>query len=185
MTALKSVAGFAAAALSALYPVVVYLGFRYQQQRLIGFFLLLIVTLKFFADRLRGERNLFLLMGGTVFAVLLLLTANEKLARFYPVFVSLGLLSLFGFSLWRGPAFITRLAAATGAQLDAQAIAYTRRVTVVWCVFFSLNALVAAYTAIASSAAVWTLYNGLVSYLLAGSLLLIEMWVRPKPKVRR
>jgi uncharacterized membrane protein len=62
--------------------------------------------------------------------------------------------------------------------VEGPAISYTRRLTMVWIVFFIINALIAAYTAMATSAATWALYNGLISYMLIGLLLIVEYPVR-------
>jgi len=61
-------------------------------------------------------------------------------------------------------------------------VRYTRKVTVVWCVFFVLNGGAAAYTATSSSDATWALYNGLIAYVLMGCLMgtewCVRQWVR-------
>ena len=51
------------------------------------------------------------------------------------------------------------------------AVVYTRRVTQVWCGFFVVNGLIAVATALWASTAVWTLYNGLLSYVAMGVLM--------------
>jgi len=56
---------------------------------------------------------------------------------------------------------------------------YMNRLTMVWLVFFVGNALAAATTAVAASTATWSLYNGLISYALAGTILLVEFVYRP------
>ncbi|MCV5372773.1 hypothetical protein OFD18_31790, partial [Escherichia coli] len=55
--------------------------------------------------------------------------------------------------------------------------AYTRKVTMVWYAFFTLNAAVALYTCFLP-VKIWTLYHGLISYLLAGGLFAGEWIVR-------
>jgi len=61
-------------------------------------------------------------------------------------------------------------------------VAYTRRVTQVWCGFFVLNGSVALVTALWASDATWALYNGLISYCLMGCLFAGEWLVRRKVK---
>jgi uncharacterized membrane protein len=51
-------------------------------------------------------------------------------------------------------------------------------VTQVWCLFFLCNGGVALYTALYSSLAFWTLYNGLIAYVLMGLVFAIEYGVR-------
>jgi len=58
------------------------------------------------------------------------------------------------------PSMIERLARLREPRLPQAAIAYTRRVTQVWCVFFAINGAIALVTAIWASDQVWALYNG-------------------------
>jgi uncharacterized membrane protein len=79
---------------------------------------------------------------------------------------------------------IERLARIREPELPAPAIYYTRRVTQVWCLFFALNGVIALITTLWASAAVWTIYNGLVAYLLMGLLFAVEYSVRWRFKQR-
>jgi uncharacterized membrane protein len=51
-------------------------------------------------------------------------------------------------------------------------------VTQVWCWFFSVNGAIALATALWASPAIWTLYNGLIAYLVMGLLFAGEYVVR-------
>ena len=53
-------------------------------------------------------------------------------------------------------------------ELDAQAMNYTRHVTEAWVIFFLVNASISLWTALHADLALWTLYNGFISYLLIG-----------------
>ena len=57
-------------------------------------------------------------------------------------------------------------------------MAYTRKVTQVWCGFFVLNGGLALGTALWASDATWALYNGLIAYGLMGVLFAGEWVVR-------
>ncbi|MBE9607824.1 hypothetical protein [Chitinilyticum piscinae] len=106
-----------------------------------------------------------------VLALLIYVRGSTGWLRYYPVVLNLGLGALFGWSLRHPPSIIERLAHLSEPELPAAAIRYTRRVTMLWCGFFVLNALVAGWTAWFASWEVWTLYNGLIAYLLIGLLL--------------
>jgi uncharacterized membrane protein len=67
-------------------------------------------------------------------------------------------------------------------KLYPVAIAYTRKVTVVWCGFFVVTGTLALATALWSSDKTWALYNGLIAYLLMGALFAGEWLVRPRPQ---
>jgi uncharacterized membrane protein len=85
---------------------------------------------------------------------------------------------LFGCSLWRPPTVVERIARLTRPDLPASGVAYTRKVTWVWCGFFVVNAAAAAWTAVYGSLEMWTLYNGLLAYLAIATLFLIEWLIR-------
>jgi len=107
--------------------------------------------------------------------------ADTSLAlRFYPVLVNAMLLTAFASSLISGMPVIERLARLRQADLPIEGVRYTRRVTQLWCGFFVVNGSIAAGLALYGSLASWTLYNGFISYLLIGALLLGEWLVRPK-----
>ncbi|NMR95446.1 hypothetical protein HKB38_29015, partial [Vibrio parahaemolyticus] len=95
----------------------------------------------------------------------------------YPVVVNVCVLCGFGLSLKQPQSIIERLARLQEPDLPASGVAYTRKVTMVWCAFFTLNAAVALYTCFLP-VKIWTLYNGLISYLLAGGLFAGEWIVR-------
>ena len=95
---------------------------------------------------------------------------SELLLRLYPAAVNLGMLLLFGASLRFPPSMIERFARLGETDLPPAAIAYTRRVTQIWCAFFVGNGAFAIYTALFASRDDWALYNGLIAYLLMGAL---------------
>ena len=104
--------------------------------------------------------------------------------KLYPLLINAVLLSVFAYSLISPPSMIERIARLREPGLPAQAIAYTRRVTQVWCVFFMINGLVALATALWASDAAWSLYNGFIAYLLMGLLFCGEYLVRLRFKQR-
>ena len=104
--------------------------------------------------------------------------------KLYPLLVNLAFLAVFAASLRRGPSAIERLARLREPALPPAAVAYTRRVTQVWCVFFGGNALLSAATALWADAATWALYNGLVAYVLMGLLMGGEWLVRRRVRAR-
>ena len=73
---------------------------------------------------------------------------------------------MFALSLWSPPTVIERLARLGRgvAELPPDAVRYTRHVTEVWCGFFTLNAAIAIWSALAASREVWALYNGFLAY---------------------
>jgi len=197
---MKSVAGKVLfAALSVLYPVLVFCGLTFwdmSPRRLSLLLVGLAFVLFFNTTQKRVGANgasgasaansvkdyalmvLMLACGGVSFFAdsLLFLT-------FYPVLVSLSLLAFFGFSLWKKPSFAFRMACLGDkglAQSPERPFVerYCDRVTFAWCVFFVFNALVALATVWVGDTKIWSLYNGLISYILIGILFAVEFMVR-------
>jgi uncharacterized membrane protein len=98
--------------------------------------------------------------------------------RLYPVFMNAAMLSVFAVTLWRPPSMIERFARIVAPDLPQSGVRYTYKVTIVWVVFFALNGAVAMWSALQSGWAMWTLYNGFLSYVAAGALFLGEYLVR-------
>ncbi len=105
---------------------------------------------------------------------------DARAVKLYPVLVNAVLLVVFAWSLWRPPSVVERLARLQQPDLPAAAVGYTAKVTAVWCVFFVFNGLIAGYTALYSSDAVWALYNGLLAYIAMGVLMAGEWLVRQR-----
>jgi uncharacterized membrane protein len=161
-----------------LYPLAIYLGIGRFEPRWLALLLLAMALLRALLTR---EPIWLAAAGGAVLLVVASVLANAGLPlKLYPVLVNLTLLAVFAVSLRHPPSAIERIARLRDPQLPPEAIAYTRRVTQVWCGFFVLNGSIALYTALLSSDATWALYNGLVAYVLMGMLFLGEWLVRPR-----
>lgn len=102
----------------------------------------------------------------------------------YPVLMNLGMAASFGLSLWRGPSLVQTFASLTEPDPSPEARAYMRKVTRIWFVFLLLNGGASALTVAAGNMAAWTLYNGLISYLLIGALFAAEFLVRQRVRRR-
>jgi uncharacterized membrane protein len=164
------------------YPVVVYLALGHVSPRWIA---LLLVALAL--ARAAVTRESFWLVAAALAMVLAgasLLGEHWGPLKLYPALVNLMMFALFAMSLWRGPTVVERLARLRETDFPPAAIAYTRRVTQVWCGFFVVNGLVAVATALWASAAVWALYNGLLSYVAMGVLMGAEWLVRRRVRGR-
>jgi uncharacterized membrane protein len=100
--------------------------------------------------------------------------------RFYPAIVNAAMLLLFSWSLWSPPSIIERFARIQHPDLPPEGVIYTRCVTQVWCGFFIINGSIALATTLWSSFEIWSLYNGLIAYLMMGILFIGEYLVRIK-----
>lgn len=97
--------------------------------------------------------------------------------KLYPVLVNLGFLLVFAWSLTSSQTVVERIARLTEPDLPQIAVRYTRKVTIAWCVFFSINGLIALLTVFMSNQA-WALYNGLIAYILMGIMFAAEYLIR-------
>lgn len=103
---------------------------------------------------------------------------RELSVRLYPAFMNAAMLLAFGQTLLRGPSMIERFARMMEPDLPESGVRYTRNVTWVWCAFFLINGVIAAWTAFYASWELWTLYNGVIAYAAMGALFAIEFVVR-------
>ena len=164
------------------YPVVIYLAYTRLGTRSLGTLLLVLygvsMTLRFRGsaeqiwDILKQHLGLVLLIG------LAIAVDDRTLLLLLPVGVSLYLLWTFGRSLRVGPPMIERFARLAETDLPDFKLAYCRKWTIAWCVFFSANATLVIVLAVAAPIGWWALYTGLLFYVLLGLLLAGEFVIR-------
>jgi len=162
------------------YPVAVYFGLQYIEPGILAAIFAIVFVIRHINSP--GKRGAIPHANVVLITVLSLLTFsvlfNSALAlKFYPVAMSLSFLAIFGYSLYKPPS-VVEIIARLHEDLDEHGIAYTRRVTQVWCGFFIINALIATGTIFHEDEQVWMLYNGFISYLLMGLLIAGEFAVR-------
>jgi uncharacterized membrane protein len=180
----RRVRAAASVALKIAYPVVILAFLRVGSPRYIGLALLVLLWLQrwlgaggvaaLFDRFTRLEWAVALAMAGLSAAVAA--TNSEALLRAYPIVVNVGMLAAFAATLCgRGPSMIEKIARLRRPALDAHAVRYTRRVTQLWCVFFAMNGVVSAAFAWWGSRVQWAIYNGVVTYLVIGVLIMAEI----------
>ncbi|MFL9880499.1 hypothetical protein PQR63_19025 [Herbaspirillum rhizosphaerae] len=160
-----------------VYPLLIWYAHGKIEPRLLALALVAVAVLRLLASKL-SQRYRWMSLAALALAAPALFWNAMLPLKLYPVAVSLGMLALFGASLVRPPSVIERLARLQDPNLPAFAVAYTRRVTQVWCAFFALNGGIAFATAVWASEAIWSLYTGLISYVLMGALFVGEYVVR-------
>jgi len=190
---MKSVTGkILFAVLSLLYPILVFCGLRFWglSPRKLSLLLLLLAAFHLIsASRKKVSGTASRIKEGCMVAFLLacgfaaFALDNATVLKFYPVLVNAGMLFLFGSTLFRKPSFVFRLATFSDKRIlqtaDRFSVErYCDRVTFVWCAFFVLNGSVALWTVLFADEKIWSLYNGLISYILMGILFVSELGVR-------
>ncbi|MBX2809738.1 MAG: hypothetical protein KTR20_14025 [Cellvibrionaceae bacterium] len=159
------------------YPLIVYHTLDRQGPAVVAAVLLLVFILRFMSiERCwqRAQPSLLLVVGG--FCALVIITHSQRLLLYYPSLMNLAMALLFLGSLRGTKPLIARLASAMGQTPPAEAAPYIRKLTALWGLMLLANTGIAAYTACCTSLWLWSLYNGLLSYLLIG-LLIIGEWL--------
>ncbi len=171
-----------------LYPFLVYFSLAKWDPRLLAGIMLALLGLR--ALMLRGE-SLSALRGFLPLGVaiglcmgVVMWRGDGELLLYYPVLVNLTVLGSFAWSLVSPPPMIERFARLMEGELPEPAIAYCRKVTVVWCGFFTVNGGIALATALFADLGTWAFYNGFLAYVLMGLLFAIEYVVRRAYKRR-
>ena len=95
-----------------------------------------------------------------------------------PVIVNSVLLFTFAVTLLYPPAVIEKIARTISKDLNPDELIYCRKVTLIWSLFFLLNGSTALYLTFYASLEAWTLYNGVVAYVLMGLLFSLEFLYR-------
>lgn len=135
------------------------------------------------AQWLAGEHRTRWAMVLLVLLALLFGGQAELGIRLYPVMINASLALIFLGSL-RATPLIERFARLSEPDLPPEGVRYTRRVTWVWGIFMSLNAVVALALALWAPLHVWQTWTGAISYLLAALLMMGEWLVRRRVRRR-
>jgi uncharacterized membrane protein len=120
------------------------------------------------------KRSLFLAMFVPLLVSALYFWKGAIAPLLYPVVMSLGVAIVFGGSLLFPPSIIEQIARVSEPNLGPSGVTYTRKVTFVWIIFSLMNAAISLMTVLYGDLSFWTLYNGFISYLLIGFLILGE-----------
>jgi uncharacterized membrane protein len=167
-------------ALSVAYPLVVYWAMGRFEPRWLAVLLLVLALLR--AAATRQAVWLAAAAGAAVLAGLATVFNQALPLKLYPALINAVMLLVFGASLVFPPSAVERIARLTEPELPPAGVAYTRRVTQIWCGFFVFNGTAALVTALWMSDRAWALYNGLIAYGLIGLLFGGEWLVRQRVK---
>ncbi|WP_448549440.1 hypothetical protein [Thalassotalea fusca] len=182
---MKKVATILTVLLAVLYPFVVYVGLQVMAHQLLAALLAGVFIVRSWLYRHTPTKAPW--MNAVTFIAIGILSATvlfdiEIGVMVYPIAVNLVMLTVFTWSLVKKPCVIETLARMQEPDLSEKGVRYTEKVTVVWAIFFAVNAMVSTATMWLGDLSVWTLYNGLIAYILMGTLMLIEWCVRQKVK---
>jgi len=163
------------------YPVLIYAGLTLVRPRTLAIVLSVVLLAHgALTWRQRGLAQVSRLAVLPVVVVLLLagLFNRGQFFLLVPVLVNAALLIAFGRTLVWGPPMVETFARLRGRELPDEEVVYCRVVTGLWCLFFAFNGGVTLWLALGATLARWTLYTGVVSYMLIGTLFAAEMVYR-------
>ncbi|MGN1392478.1 MAG: hypothetical protein ACI4V7_00330 [Succinivibrionaceae bacterium] len=170
------------------YPFVVYYAFNNKLDFIIPIVLMAILITKFFVGGKKSWKiNFTLCVIGLCLSCLYILKKSDFYVLMYPLVVNIVLLLLFGHTLiGNRKSFIESIASLT-TPIEQQTNffkKYCQVVTYVWCVFFIINGTISYITAEFCSKDIWTIYNGIIAYILIGIIFTVEYIVRITLKKR-
>lgn len=162
---------------------VIYLAYQDKLQllgmTLLAYFALRLVIL---LKAMQHNKKLIIMLTiiGVTLATLSLVLKSHEALLYYPSMVSMTLLSIFGYSLYKPPSLIEQLARLQTPNLTRKGIEYTYRVTQVWCLFFIFNGGISLLTIWWGDLKLWAWWNGFISYCLMGTLFIGEWCIRKR-----
>jgi len=170
----------------AVYPMIAGLGIQFVDGGAIFWVLIALLVARLLLPKARKvPASLTTALASVIAAGIAVSLVDPALAtRLYPVFMNAALAGAFGYSLLVPPSVIEGLARIMEPDLPEEGVRYTRKVTAAWIGFFLLNGGIALWTALQPVWAIWSAYNGFISYLLGGLLMGAEMLVRRRMRAK-
>ncbi|HBR1667280.1 TPA: hypothetical protein L9M06_002189 [Klebsiella quasipneumoniae subsp. quasipneumoniae] len=166
------------------WPFIIWFGLAHNSLQGLLPLMALMLFLRFRQTRRRAGAlsvvTQIVAVAGMTLCIASYLLKTHQLLLFYPVVVNSVMLAVFGGSLWSRMPIIERLARLREPDLPERAVRYTRRVTQIWCAFFIINGGIALFTALYGDLSLWAAWNGMISYLLMGTLMAGEWLVRQR-----
>ena len=165
-------------AIGITYPFLVYFGLQTLPPGFVAVSLVMLLAARVAFGSKKSSRDFLPYLIAAV--VVLILAARSPVVglKAYPVLVSLAFGAAFAHSLLWPPTIIERIARFRHQDLPLEVNSYLRKVTIAWLMFFIINAIISAATAASGSLRLWTLYNGLISYLAMGLMFAAEFLIR-------
>lgn len=162
-----------------IYPLAIYLLLDRLGPGVLGLCLIVLLALRLnAATDILPARGYLLAIAASAAAAVAVFGGATLALKSYPTMISLLLLALFGYTVLVPPSMVERIARAAGAKFSDRTVVYTRGVTLVWCLFFAINAFVSAWISIMGSMEAWAFYNGFFAYVIMGVIFVTELIFR-------
>nr|WP_154325545.1 hypothetical protein [Pantoea sp. 201603H] len=165
-----------------VWPFLIWFGLAHNSLHWLLPLMALLLMLRLYQSRHFSGPMRFVIQGSALAGIILCIASSllktHQLLLYWPVVVNGVMLGVFGGSLWTSMPLVERLARLREPELPPAGVRYTRRVTQVWCVFFIFNGAIALLTILYGNLKVWTLWNGMLAYMLIGILMAGEWLIR-------
>ena len=122
-------------------------------------------------------KKLFISIAITLCVIALFHHTQLFFVKFYPVCANLTVFLVFFCSLFSKETVIQKFAKMIDGELSENALKYTRNLTYIWCGLTFFNFVVSLITVFLNEE-IWALFNGLISYILIGTLFFVEYIIR-------
>ena len=158
-----------------IYPFIIFYALKQNiAVRFLGLVLLAMIIVSFLRNK-----NTYLFVLGLTLALLVILFNQDIFLKFYPVLMNSAICAIFALSLRKTP-LITQIAQKMQkTPLNKKTVEYTQKVTYAWTIFMFVNAINSLITVFLSNE-IWALYNGFISYILIGTMMLVEYIIRKR-----
>ena len=138
--------------------------------RLLGIIVVLFAVCNFL-----GARKKYVIVFGMSLSLFFLVFENVLFLKIYPVIMNFFVTMTFILSLKKQQPIIEQFALKMGYSMDEQGRKYAKKSTIVWSIFLFCN-FTASFVTLFLPLRVWTLYNGLISYILIGIAFIVEFF---------
>ena len=165
-------------AIGVAYPFLVYFGLRTLPPGFVALSLVALLAARAAFVSRKSGRDSFPYLIACIVVVVLAARSPVVGLKTYPILVSLVFAAAFAHSLLWPPTIVEQIARFREPDLPVEVNSYLRKVTIAWLTFFIINAAIPAATAARGSLRLWTLYNGLISYMAMGVMFAAEFLVR-------
>ena len=153
------------------YPFVVFFMLdRGVSLRLLGMVIALLAVCGFL-----GYGKKCAVIFGVLLSLFLIIFEDILFLKVYPVIMNFLVALTFILSLKKRRPIIERFALKMGYSMDEQGKRYAKKSTVVWSIFLFCN-FAASFVTLFLPLRAWTLYNGLISYILIGIAFIVEFF---------
>jgi len=157
------------------YPFMIF--YALQQNiavKFIGIILLMAVMFSFLRNK-----NKYIFVIGLILCFFGVFFNQEIFLKLYPVLMNASVCGIFALSLRKTPLITQFAQKMQKTPLYEYKLNYTKRATIAWAIFMFANTIISLITVFLSNE-IWTLYNGFISYVLIGIMMLSEYIVRKR-----